>query len=161
MAVTVPQDRLAGFRGSVYFGSNKILDIFDWTLEIQQEVAMAAIKGEVHNNYAAGGVTSRVTAQRFSTDVTTDLSNSGPPTNEQGGSVFAQNLVADVPAAGNTPSWSGKTVTFTLYSVDTVSTQGFKVTGEGFITRVNQNNPRGTVTEAFELQCTIMPTFAN
>jgi len=157
---TVPQDRLAGFRGSVYFGALKIFDIFDWTLEIQQEVALAAIKGEVHNTYAAGPVMSRVTAQRFVTDVSTNL-NADAGADELGGSVFARNLVADVPASGNTPAWAGKTVTFTLYSVDAQNTQGFKVTGEGFITRANQNNPRGSVTETFELQCTIMPTFVN
>ncbi len=159
MAVTAPQDRIAGFQGAVYFGSNKILDIFDWTLEANQEVVPCGIKGEVHEQYVAGMVTSRITAQRFVTDVATNLVAS--PTNEQGGSVFGQNLGLNIPASANSPHWTGLQVNFTLWSVDSVTTSGFHITGTGFITRVTANNPRGSVTEALEIQSNAMPVWSN
>lgn len=162
MAATVPQDRLAGFQGAIYLGGIKILDIFDWNLECTQEVVPCGIKGEVHERYAAGMVTCRLTAQRFVTDVATTLNDgTTTPANAHGGSVFGQNLNANIPASGNSPSWQGKSVTFNLYTISGTTNQGFFITGEGFITRVTAANPRGAATEAFELQSDKMPTWTN
>lgn len=167
MALTVPQDRMAGFRGAVYLGGTaaasgvKILDIFDWTLEAVQEVVPCPIKGEVHDRNAAGGVTSRVTAQRFVTDVALDLANAGTPVNAQGGSVFGRSLFSNIPATGNTPKWQGLSVKYSLYTLDATTNQGFFITGEGFISRITANNPRGAATEALEIVGDTMPVWSN
>lgn len=165
MALTVPQDRMAGFRGAVYLGGTaaasgiKILDIFDWTLEAVQEVVPCPIKGEVHDRNAAGGVTSRITAQRYVTDVALNLNAAGPPANAQGGSVFGSALGSNIPASG--ASWKGVSVKYSLYTNDAVTNQGFFITGEGFISRITANNPRGMASEVLEIVGDIMPTWSN
>ena len=76
--------RLAGKQGSVYLGAHKIADIYNITFEIEQELADAGVKLEIHEVYAAGRVTSRLSGERYITDTLTSIS--GNP--EVGGSVW-------------------------------------------------------------------------
>lgn len=146
--------RLVGKQGAVYLGAHRIADIFDFVLEINQELIDATVKFEVHDVMAAGGVNSRLTASRYITDTTTDIT-ANP---EVGGSVAGKHIIANIPAAGNT--FEGATVTWTVYTIDAQS-KGFRLNGEGFVERVTMNNPRGMATEVWEIRNTVLPTITS
>lgn len=150
--------RLAGKQGAVYLGTSKIADIFNITLEVEMELAEASIKLEVHEIYVPGRVTSRLTGERYITDSATSIITNP----EVGGSVMAKNLAANLPAAGN--NYLGATVTWFFHTIagaaNNTATLGFNVTGEGFLERVTQQNPRGAASEVWEIRNTnATPTF--
>jgi len=147
--------RLAGKQGSVYLGANKISDIYNITFEIELDLAEAGVKLETHEVYAAGRMTSRLSGERYITDTATDIS--GNP--EVGGSVWGKNIVANVPASGN--NYVGATVLWTFHTIDGSSVKGFTLNGEGFLERVTQNNPRGAVSELWEIRNISLPTVTN
>jgi len=144
--------RLAGKQGAIYLGANKIADIFNITLEIEQELAECSVKLEVHELYVAGVVRSRLTGERYITDSATNIGVNP----EVGGSVMAKNLVANIPAVGN--NYLGATVTWFFHTIagaaNNTATAGFNVTGEGFLERVTQQNPRGAASEVWEIRNT-------
>lgn len=162
--------RLVGKQGVVLFVQgglglavapvHKIADLFNITFEVEQEVVECGIKLEVNETYALGRVNSRLTGERYITDTTTAIS-AGPPDVAAGGSVLASLFfAANIPAAGN--NYLGFTVQWQFQTIPgTPATgKGFVVTGEGFIQRVTQNNPRGMASEVWEIQCTNSPSLA-
>lgn len=162
----MPEIRYAGFQGSVYLNGNTspgnlVTWIFNWSLEIMQEVAESAVKGEVHDQQTLGGVSTRVNAERFSADHTTggdSFSGSVPVT-----SLVSSN--APTPTLGS-PAGSavlGQTVEYYLYGIDIgkvggVPAAGAYIHGFGVLTRSSANNPRAGATEQFEIVGTNMPT---
>lgn len=158
----MPETRYAGFEGAVYLttggstAGNRITWIFNWSLEVMQETQECAIKGEVHDTYEGGGVSTRVTAERFMGDTLTGGFNfSGP-------SPITKKIVANAPV-GTTTNIKVGTVAFYLYGINkalTVDTPaaGAYIQGTGILVRTQIQNPRGGATEQFEIQCSVMPT---
>src|SRR6266852_6024915 len=155
--------RLAGKQGAVYIGANRVADIYNITLEM--ELAEAGVKLEVHEVYVPGRVTSRLTGERYITDSTDTVYAGSNPLS--GGSVMGQEFFYLQPHAGTTAAvapgagmaplgnhFIGATVTWTFYTINTVTNQGFFVTGEGFLERVTMQNPRGAASEVWEIRNT-------
>jgi len=136
-------------------GGNRIADIYNITFEIELELADAGVKLEVHEVYAAGRATSRLSGERYITDTTTSIS--GNP--EVGGSVWGSNIVTNMPASGN--NYVGVTVAWTFHTIDGSSVKGFTLNGEGFLERVTQNNPRGAASELWEIRNISLPTVSS
>lgn len=154
--------RLVGKQGAVYMTSDatgqKIADIFDIVLEVTQELLDATIKFEVHDVSAAGGVSSRLTCQRYITDTTT-ARPSGANSVWVGGSVMGGEIVLNAPASGN--SYRGVTLLWSFETIAGTNNKGFVVSGEGFLERVTLNNPRGMASEVWEIRNTTMPTVSS
>jgi hypothetical protein len=154
--------RLAGKQGSVYIAkggvgltadpTNKIADIFNITFELDIETVPCGVVLEVNETYALGAVNCRLTGERYITDTTTSIS--GNPS--VGASVWGDVFAASVPASGN--NYLGFTVQWEFFTIDGATTRGFIVKGEGFLERVTQNNPRGAVSEVWEIRCTNSPS---
>jgi hypothetical protein len=158
--------RLVGKEGSCYlsqggFGvtgtaSHKLGDLFNITFEFDVELAECGAKLEVNQTYAMGVVNARLTGERYITDSLTSNSAGDPGGNEIGGSVMGYNFANSVPIAGAPTSgnnYLGRSLFWLFYTIDTVANKGFVVTGEGFLERVTQNNPRGTASEVWEIRC--------
>lgn len=160
----MPETRYAGFEGAVYLASggsipgNRITWIFNWSLEVVQETQECAIKGDRHDTYESGGVSSRVTAERFMGDVATGgFPYSGP-------SAITKRIVTNAPP-GTLTMINGVTVVFYLYGINKALTAdapaaGAYIHGEGLLVRTQIQNPRGGATEQFEIQSIVMPTIS-
>ncbi len=150
--------RLAGKNGTVWLGPNRIADINNITLEIEQELAECSVKLEVPETYAPGRITSRLTGERYITDTTTNI-GANPAV---GGSVMGAQLSANKPAAntyvGATVTWRFHTLTAGAFDT---ATAGFDISGEGFIERVTAQNPRGAASEVWEIRNTTVPVFTS
>lgn len=139
--------RLVGKQGAVYIGGTgtgqKIADIYNWTLEVNVEVAECGRKGETHQKYAVGATTSRVTAERYVTSPT----------------ALASLAVVAGTSGGN--STGGNTVTYQLVGLD--DTPGSApaaapvITGEGYVSKGNLAVPRGLITDTLEITGNQMP----
>lgn len=180
--------RIVGKSGSIYLASyvtqafpsilTHIGDVFNWELEVIQELVECGIKGQTHEDYAPGKVTSRVTGERFVQNLA--LSGNDPPyasvltqlitdlapyTGTQAG-LYAHALQA-ARTAGPGP-FAGQTVVYQLWAIDdqTFGTgvtpiAGAVIKGEGFLQRVTHKNPRPMDSEQFEITGTKMPLVVN
>ena len=102
--------RLAGFKGAVYLdtgqasATNRIADIYNITLEVEQELAECGVKLEAFEKYQQGRLMGRLTGERYITDTTTVTGGIGSPGSGAdlvGGSVMGAELIFLSPTSGN------------------------------------------------------------
>ncbi len=191
--------RIVGKSGSIYLAAFSfngtfpatafhIGDVFNWELEIIQALVPCGIKGQSHEDYAVGEVTSRVTGERFVQNVaqstvppyaslmTQKITDLAPYTGVQGSgtqpALYGHNVQLPrtaIDSSGTTPGpYSGQTVAFQLWAIDdqTFGTgvapiAGAVIKGEGFLQRVTHKNPRPMDSEQFEITCITMPVVVN
>lgn len=143
--------RITGKQGAVYIGGtstgNKIADLYNWTLEVDVEMAECSVKADKHEKYVVGRTTSRVTAERYVTNPT----------------ALASLAVTAGGTGGN--STGGTTVTFKLEGLDdtpgSAPAGGPVITGEGYVSKGNLTVPRGLITDTLEITGNQMPVVTN
>jgi hypothetical protein len=136
--------RLGGQSGSVYLAgqTQKLLDIYMWEYEEQQEVLDASIKGEDFKRYTADVGTARVRVQSFV-----------PFPGDHSPLTALMDLALVTSQGGGTP------VDFVL---DMVDGTGRTVVGQGYITRSQLHVVRdGIITDEIEIQVDGRPTVVN
>ena len=145
--------RITGRMSGIYLRSasgaldrttDKVSDTRTWTMEIEQEAAPCPIKGEVSDTYGMGGISTRITVERFLTNV-------------DDAARLADKIDDLKPASGNT--YVGMPVQYLLEQIDGGEV-GASVTGTGVIVRVSIGGPRELAIETLEIMGTTVPVFS-
>ena len=142
--------RITGKLGRIFLNNGAglfIADLFEWTAEFELEMEPCAIKGEIEENYAVGGFSGRIRAQRYSTDGSND-------------SVFASGVVATANTAANDGTGVNGPSRRIQYRLEQIAgaAAGAIVGGQGIISRGGLNTPRGGMAlDTIEIMMTSVP----
>lgn len=113
---------------------------FNWTMELTTEAAPCAIKGEIVEQYAFGGVTVRITCERYVSS--------------------AAFLALQAQVAAASANGANVTVGYKLYGLASDGTN-FTATGDGIVVRGNmQATHNALLTDTLEIMGFDMPTIA-
>jgi len=134
--------RLTGHLGKIQLNTTTSLidvaDTFNWTMELATEAAECAIKGEIVDQYAFGGVTVRITCERHVTSP-----------------AF---LAIQARTAGASADAANTTVEYKLFGLKTDGSN-FTVAGTGVVVRGNMAAPHDQLlTDTIEIMGFTMPT---